>query len=112
MDINALAANDMFHFAQAQASTSRLKGVSERGTIDHRAAREAAEELEGVFINTLIETMFSSVETDGPFGGGHSEEVFRSMMNEQYAKSIAQSGGIGLADNIYREILKLQEQAD
>ena len=56
--------------------------------------------------------MFSSVPTDGPFGGGHGEEVFRSMMNEQYAQSMVQAGGIGLADNIYREIIRLQEQSN
>ena len=31
------------------------------------------------------------------------------MMVEQYGKSIARSGGIGIADSVEREILKLQE---
>jgi Rod binding domain-containing protein len=52
--------------------------------------------------------MFSGIKTDGPFGGGHAENVYRSMMSQEYAKSISKSGGVGLADHIYREILAKQ----
>lgn len=72
-------------------------------------AREAAEDFESVFIHQMMEFMWSGMETDGPFSGGHSEGVFRSMLNEQYAENISESGGIGIADNVYREILKMQE---
>ena len=36
----------------------------------------------------MVETMFSGISTDGPFGGGHSEQMYRSMMNEEYANAI------------------------
>ncbi len=71
-------------------------------------ARAAAEDFEAVFLHQLVELMWTEVPTDGPFGGGHSESVFRSMLNEEYSKQIAGNGGIGLADDIYREILKMQ----
>ena len=71
-------------------------------------AREKAQEFEAVFLNTFVEQMFSGIETDGPFGGGHAEKVYRSMMSQQYAKSIVKSGGVGLADQVYREILAKQ----
>jgi Rod binding domain-containing protein len=72
-------------------------------------AREVAEEFEAVFLNTILETMFSGVKTDGMFGGGHSESMYRSMMNQEYASAIAKSGGIGIADDLYEEILRVQE---
>jgi Rod binding domain-containing protein len=31
------------------------------------------------------------------------------MLVKEYAGSIAKSGGVGIADQIYREIIKLQE---
>jgi len=70
-----------------------------------------AKQLEGVFLNTLTSTMFSSIKTDGTFGGGFGEETWRSMQSEQMADSIAQSGGIGLADSITRSLLDVQEAA-
>lgn len=73
------------------------------------ALRAQAEDLEGVFLNTLMSQMFSSIKTDGDFGGGFGEETWRSMQAEQYANSIAQSGGIGLADQIVANLLHVQE---
>ena len=53
--------------------------------------------------------MFKGIATDGPFSGGSPEGHYRSMLNEQMAKALARSGGIGLADVVYKEILKFQE---
>ena len=72
---------------------------------------EAAEEFEAVFIAQMLAPMFSGLETDGPFGGGHGEEVTRSMLYEEYAKEVVKSGGIGIADNLKAELLRAQEAA-
>lgn len=71
--------------------------------------RQTAEEYEGIFLTTLLQTMFANMETDGPFGGGQAESMYRSMMVEQYGASMARSGGIGIADAIAREMIALQE---
>ena len=72
--------------------------------------RAQAEELEGVFLNTLMSQMFSSIDTEETsFGGGFAEETWRSMQSEQYASAMAESGGIGLADQLVSELMKLQE---
>jgi len=71
-------------------------------------AREKAEEFESVFLSMFVKQMFSGIKTDGPFTGGSSEGLYREMMSEEYAKSIAKAGGIGLADHVYAEILKSQ----
>ena len=72
-------------------------------------ADKAAKDFEAVFIGQMLSAMFEGVKTDGPFGGGYGEGVFRSLMIEQYSKTIAEQGGFGLADQVKREILKLQE---
>jgi Rod binding domain-containing protein len=75
----------------------------------HRQARDKAEEFETVFLTMFIEQMYAGIETDGPFGGGSAEETYRSMLSQEYGKSIARSGGVGITDAVYREILKAQE---
>lgn len=72
-------------------------------------ARDAAVEFESVFLSSMFKEMFSGIKTDGPFGGGYGEEVFRDMLADEYAGNVARVGGIGLADQVYREILALQE---
>ena len=68
-----------------------------------------AKGLEGAFLSTLMKEMFSSIKTDGAFGGGFAEQTWRGMQSEQFANSVAQSGGIGLADQITRNLLDVQE---
>lgn len=72
--------------------------------------RAQAEELEGVFLNTLMKEMFASLNTDSDaMGGGFGEDTWRGMQAEQMADAVAKSGGIGLADSIMGDLLKLQE---
>jgi len=80
------------------------------GPSQMEAMREQAVELEGVFLNTLVSQMFSGIKTDGAFGGGFAEETWRSIQSEQYAQQLAETGGIGLADQIMSEMLRIQEQ--
>jgi Rod binding domain-containing protein len=73
-----------------------------------QAAKKAAEDFEAVFIAQMMEPMFKGLKTDGPFGGGNGEMVFRSLMIQEVGKEIAGAGGIGIADGVYREMLKMQ----
>ena len=82
-----------------------LSGLSK----DNQMARKAAEEFEQTFLTTMMESMFAGVETSAPFGGGHAEQQFRSVLLGEYAKDMAKTGGIGIADEVYREILAIQE---
>ena len=72
-------------------------------------ARKAAEEFEAFFLAQFVDRMFADLPTDGMFGGGHAEKVFRSVLAQEYGKVMARAGGFGMADSVYREILKHQE---
>ena len=78
-------------------------------TRDAAAAAKAAQEFEAVFISQFLGSMFQGISTDGPFGGGPGEEIFRSLMLDQYGRRIAADGGFGLADSVKRQLLSLQE---
>ena len=97
---------------QLSASAALAKPVLPRlSAKDPIAAAKVAEDFEAVFINQMMGTMFEGIATDGPFGGGPGEAIFRSMMIEQYSKTIAAQGGFGLADAVKRELLLAQEKA-
>ena len=73
------------------------------------AARATGEDFEAFFISQMLDHMSAGLKSDGLFGGGAGEDTYRGMLNQEYGKVIAKSGGIGLADTVTREILKLQE---
>ncbi|MAI89012.1 rod-binding protein [Ponticaulis sp.] len=72
------------------------------------AAREIAEEFEAMFLSQMLAPMFEALDTDGLTGGGEGERAFRPMLVEEYAKEMTAQGGIGLADQVYSEILRMQ----
>jgi flagellar protein FlgJ len=74
--------------------------------------REQAKDLEGIFLNTLMKEMFSSLKTDeSAMGGGFAEETWRGMQAEQMANVLARSGGVGLADALLPDLIAAQEDA-
>ena len=102
-------------FDISQIAGARHDGATARaaaalhGQAGSEAARRVAEEFEAVFIAQMLTPMFETLETDGLFGGGPGAEIYRSMMVEEYSKTIARAGGLGIADAVQRELLGLQE---
>ena len=73
------------------------------------AVSHTSKEFESVFISQFLGSMFQGISADGPTGGGAGEEMFRSLMIDQYGKSLEQRGGFGLAAAVQRQLLKHQE---
>lgn len=73
------------------------------------AMMKTAREFEGMFLSQMLSHMFSGVETDSMFGGGHGEDMFRGMIVDEYGKMMARTGGIGMADDIQKAMLRMQE---
>ncbi len=80
-----------------------------RPTANQVEARAAAVSFEALFLSQMLSQMTAGLKTDGPFGGGFGETIYRSMLNEQYGATLAARGGVGIADAVYREMLKYQE---
>lgn len=78
-------------------------------TANVAAAKKAAQQFESVFISEFLGQMFADIPTDGPFGGGQGEAMFRSLMLDEYGKQMEAQGGFGLAAPITRQLLQLQE---
>ena len=79
--------------------------------IDPATAKTAAQQFESVFITQFLGQMFEGISTDGPFGGGQGEEMFRSLLMDEYGKQITAQGGFGLSDAVTRQLLANQETA-
>jgi len=72
-------------------------------------AKAAAQDFEAVFLNSMFQQMFTKTDGDGPFGGSGATGVWRSMLTDQYARSFAKAGGVGIADQVYRTLIAQQE---
>lgn len=78
---------------------------------DLKNAKETAESFESFFVGQMLEYMQQGVEVDPNFGGGHAEEMWKSMLNQEYGKHIVKSGGLGIAKQVMDSMLRAQEEA-
>jgi len=72
-------------------------------------ARASAQDFEAVFLNSMFQQMFTGLQGEGPFGGSGATGVWRSFLTDEYSKSFAKAGGIGIADQVYRSLMAQQE---
>jgi flagellar protein FlgJ len=71
-------------------------------------AHKTATDFEAVFLNSMFAQMTSGLKGEGPFGNTPGTGVWRSMLTEQYSKSFAEAGGIGISKDVYRELILQQ----
>lgn len=95
--------------ATANAIARQSNALSKGARLGDAQVAEAAVEFEAIFLSQMLAPMFENLSTDGLFGGGSGERIYRSLLVQEYGKALARSGGVGIADSVQREILKLQE---
>jgi flagellar protein FlgJ len=61
-----------------------------------------------MFLNSMFSEMTSGLKGEGPFGNTVGTGIWRSMQIEQYSKSFAKAGGVGIAKQVYRTLIMTQ----
>jgi flagellar protein FlgJ len=89
--------------ASASSATPKVADSATRARIN-----ATAKQFESQFLSVMMGQMFEGTEVSAPFGGGEAEGTFRSFLTDAMAKAVVKHGGIGLAKNISREMLKMQ----
>ena len=89
--------------AAAQAPAAPIQGADR--------IQAAAREFEAVFLSNMLEEMFAGLADEGPLGAGSGTATWRSLLTDEYARTIASAGGIGLADHVQRQLIALQERS-
>ncbi|MEM9099179.1 MAG: rod-binding protein [Pseudomonadota bacterium] len=72
--------------------------------VAHKTEMErAAIEFEAVFLAEMLRHSGLGQARDA-FGGGAGEEAFSGMMTREWARSLAEKGGIGLAERLLQDL--------
>lgn len=75
-------------------------------------AKKTADEFETVFLENFTQNIMGSSGTEGPLGeNGTGGEIWRSMLTQEYARQLQKAGGIGLSDQILRDLIQVQAKA-
>ena len=65
---------------------------------------EAAQQFESLLLNTMIKAMRESVPRSDLFGDTKHVETYEQMLDQEYAKAMAQQGGLGFARMIVEQL--------
>lgn len=85
-----------------------LAGAPRRDEAREAQLQRVAQEFEAVFLAEMLAPMFEALETEGLGGGGLGERIFRPMLVERYAEAISRAGGVGVAEHVMAELMRLQ----
>src|SRR6185369_4985123 len=92
---------------QLQRQGSGAAGLSEKQRLQ---AKKVSQDFEGLFVGMMMKSMRSTVQEDKLTGGGHGEEVYRSLLDQEYATAAVKRGGMGLAKQIEKEIVRQESR--
>lgn len=110
LQMQANQMRELKRMGDASQSAINVPGVmGEKELIaQHGKLKKAAQQLEAVFFQQLLEAMDKTVDReDSLMGGGETEQTFREMMNQNVAESIATApggSGFGLAESMYQQM--------
>jgi len=102
MSLDALAATPLA--VPADAASALPKATPEQ----RARIKDAAQAFESQLLSLMMKPMFEGISSSGPFGGGAGEETYRSFLLDAFAKQTAKAGGLGIAQPVMTEMLKLQ----
>ena len=96
------------------AAGNVLEGVKNALDPAKAKAKKQADDFETVFLEQVTQQLMATPEgTEGPLGeNGTGGGIFKSQLTQQYAKQLQKAGGLGLSDQIMRDLLQVQEQSN
>lgn len=71
---------------------------------------EAGHNFESMFMSQMMQFMWTDTEVNSDFGGGRGEEVWRGMLINEFGDIAGKTGGLGLADTVKTEMLRMQAE--
>ncbi|HEO70396.1 MAG TPA: hypothetical protein ENN80_03975 [Candidatus Hydrogenedentes bacterium] len=77
---------------------------SESGVGESTSPKRALEELEHLFLFTLLREMRRTVPKGGVLNGGREQEFFDEMLDDALSGAMAESGQLGLAAQIEAQL--------
>lgn len=71
---------------------------------------KTASDFETLFLEKSLSQLASTAGDTGPLGeNGTGGDTYRTMLTNEYAKSITKSGGVGIASTVMAQMIKMQE---
>lgn len=97
----------MMDATKLTAPPQRTIRPPQAGAGSEASLRKAAQDFEAQVMGFMLQPMFATVDmSKSSFGGGAAEAQWRPLLVNAFATTAVKSGGFGIADSVYREMLR------
>lgn len=83
---------------------AKKKGLDEQNVNGNPQLQKACTDFEGLVLNQMLTLMRKNVPKSGLLDDSKSHDMYQSLRDQQLAAKMAESGGIGLADIMYKQL--------
>jgi len=104
----SMPANAMMPMRNGRPDYALAEALTKVSPKAQAKAKATATDFEAMFLNSMFSQMTSGIKGEGPFGDTPGTGVWRSMLTEQYSKSFAKAGGLGISNDVYRTLILQQ----
>jgi flagellar protein FlgJ len=96
---------DISNINSSPLATAGKPTTANRDPKEDAKLKAACADMEAVFLNILLQQMRRTVPKTGLLGEKSSQqEIMRSLLDSEMAKNMANAGGTGLANMLYRQL--------
>ncbi len=103
----AVASQAKFSNMLREAQENVVKAMSPEMTDAEKqrdGLKKACQGFESYFLNMMFREMRKTVPKDELLGESNAMDIFRDMHDTEVMKNVAESGGIGIADMMYKQL--------
>jgi peptidoglycan hydrolase FlgJ len=97
-----MSANALNSIARALQPETAKQAVDQGKVL--KRVREASEDFESLFVTQMYQAMRRTAPPTELFGNTRDEELFRDLLDQEFAKTAAQSRSFGLGEALYEQM--------
>ncbi|MDA3811220.1 MAG: rod-binding protein [Spirochaetaceae bacterium] len=101
MDITATGMNN---FTNASIDSILSSGVRGAASSEDQKLREATLDFETLFVKQMLNSMKKTINKSGLLDGGMGQDIFEDMLYDEYAKKIASTANLGIAEMMFQQL--------
>ena len=90
--------------APARTGRSDQKGKPEEAEV----IRQRCQDFGAIYIQSLFKAMRQTIPDGGLFSRDTAHEIYEDLLDGEIATQIARKQGLGLADEMYKQIMRLR----
>ena len=117
-NISGINAQNILNISDAKKTN--IESESFKDTLDNaiqngeeKELKEACVQFESYFLNMMFKSMRKTVISgEGIFQKSNAESIFQEMLDQEMTKKMANQGGIGLADMMYKQLSSKNNKMD